>query len=134
LGHIQGIFRKVLTLCGNAGAIKITLAEKPMHKMSPVDELAEIRADIARLKLREAALRQVVLSGDAATGRWYRAEVMESRARVFDARLLPPQIRDNPAYWRERLTKMVKCLPVQARAERPGWPIRRGEMQGAHLQ
>jgi hypothetical protein len=105
-----------------------------MHKMSPVDELAETRAEIARLKLREAALRQAVLAGVAVAGRWYRAEVRDARARVFDPALLPPQVRDNPAYWRERITRVVKCVPVQARAERPGWPIRRGEMQGAHLQ
>jgi hypothetical protein len=100
-----------------------------MHKLSPVDELAEIRAEIARLKARELTLRQVILSQDPAPGRWHRVEVTEQRARIFDARLLPPQIRDNPAYWRERVTQVVKCLPVQARAigERPGWPIRREE-------
>lgn len=105
-----------------------------MHKKSPVDELAETRAEIARLKLREAVLRRAVLTGAAVTGRWYRAEVNEARARVFDPQLLPPQVRDNPAYWRERLTKVVKCLPVQVRAERAGWPIQRGAMSAAHLQ
>jgi hypothetical protein len=98
-----------------------------MHKLSPADELAELRAEIARLKLREATLRNAILSGDPAPGRWHRVEVSEHRARIFDARLLPPQIRDNPAYWRERVTQVVKCLPVQPRAigDRPGWPISR---------
>lgn len=105
-----------------------------MPKLSPVDELAETRAEIARLKLREAALRQVLLASDGALGRWYRAEVQEASARIFDPELLPPQVRDNPAYWRERLTKVVKCLPVLAKADRPGWPIQRGGMQGAHFQ
>jgi hypothetical protein len=98
-----------------------------MHKLSPADELAEIRAEIAKLKAREATLRHLILSQEPAAGRWHRVEITEHRARVFDARLLPPQIRDNPAYWRERITQVVKCLPIQARAigDRPGWPIRR---------
>lgn len=128
------VFRKVLTICANAGGDKISLKGNPMHKMSPVDELAETRAEIARLKLREAALRQAVLDGEVGVDRWYRAEVRETRARVFDPTLLPPQVRDNPAYWRERLTRAVKCVPVHARTERPGWPIQRGAMVGAHLQ
>jgi hypothetical protein len=82
---------------------------------------------MARLKQREAALRALVLQQEPAVGRWHRIEVTEQRARVFDSRLLPPQIRDNPAFWRERITKVVKCLPIPARAigDRPGWPIRR---------
>jgi hypothetical protein len=97
-----------------------------MHKLSPADELAEVRAEIAKLKAREATLRHLILSQQPAAGRWHRVEITEHRARVFDARLLPPQIRDNPAYWRERVTQVVKCLPIQARAigDRPGWPIR----------
>lgn len=98
-----------------------------MHKLSPADELAEIRAEIAKLKAREATLRTAILSQEPAPGRWHRVEITEHHARVFDARLLPSQIRDNPAYWRERVTQVVKCLPIQARAigDRPGWPIRR---------
>ncbi len=98
-----------------------------MHKLSPADELAEIRAEMARLKAREAALRALLLSQEPAVGRWHRIEITEQRARVFDARLLPPHIRDNPAFWRERVTQVVKCLPIQTRTvgDRPGWPIRR---------
>jgi hypothetical protein len=98
-----------------------------MHKLSPADELAEIRAEIAKLKAREATLRNLILSQEPAVGRWHRVEVTEHRARVFDARLLPTHIHDNPAYWRERITQVVKCLPIRARAigDRPGWPIRR---------
>ncbi len=98
-----------------------------MHNLSPADELAEVRAEIAKLKAREAVLRTAILSQEPAAGRWRRVEITEQRARVFDARLLPPQIHNNPAYWRERITQVVKCLPIQARAigDRPGWPIRR---------
>jgi hypothetical protein len=98
-----------------------------MYKISPADELAELRAEIARLKLKEAALRTAILAAPPQPGRWHRVEVVEQKSLVFDAKLLPPQIRDNPAYWRERITQVVKCLPVQMRAatERPGWPIQR---------
>lgn len=98
-----------------------------MHRLAAADELADIRAEIARLKLREATLRAAILSQPPETGRWHRVEVTEHTSRVFDAALLPAQIRDNPSYWRERITQVVKCLPVQWRAagERPGWPIRR---------
>ncbi len=98
-----------------------------MHKLAPADELADIRAEIARLKLREAALRMAVLTNPPPPGRWNRIEVVEQKSRVFDAKLLPQQIRDNPTYWRERITQVVKCLPVEMRSvgDRPGWPIRR---------
>jgi hypothetical protein len=98
-----------------------------MYKPNLADELADIRAEIARLKLKEAALRTAILAAPPQAGRWHRIEVVEQKSRVFDARLLPPQIRDNPAYWRDRITQVVKCLPVQMRnaPDRPGWPIQR---------
>ena len=98
-----------------------------MRRLSPADELAEIRAEIARLKAREAKLRDLILSTPAAlrSGRWHKIEVTEHLIRQFDHSLLPAAIRDNPAFWRERLQTNVRTLPVQARASRPGWPIRR---------
>ena len=96
-----------------------------MHSLSPADELFELRADIARLKLLEAALRaQILASPDTtAIGRWHRVEVLETNARVFDAKLLPDAIRDDPRFYRNRVTQVVRCLPVEAK--RPGWPIQR---------
>lgn len=102
--------------------------EAPMHHMNPADELAEVRAEIARLKLREAQLRArlIEMPPEARQGRWSRAEVLESRMRIFDARLLPPALRDDPRYWRERVSLTLRCLPIQARSPaRPGWPITR---------
>jgi hypothetical protein len=100
-----------------------------MHHLSPVDELAEIRAEIARLKDRESALRDMILTAPPAslTGRWHRVEVTEQRVRMFDPSLLPPAIRENPAFWRERVQTRVSTLALQARQPRPGWPIRRGD-------
>ena len=107
-----------------------------MHSFSPADELADLRADIARLKLLEAALRAKILAcPDAQSiGRWHRIEVIETKARVFDAKLLPAAIRDDPRFYRDRVTQVVRCLPVAAK--RPGWPIQRdsrfGQGQAVH--
>lgn len=97
-----------------------------MHSLSPADELADLRADIARLKLLEAALRARILAApdQNAIGRWHRIEVLETKARVFDAKLLPDAISDDPRFYRDRVTQIVRCLPVEAK--RPGWPIQRG--------
>ena len=98
-----------------------------MQKLSPVDELAEIRAEIARLQSREAKLCTAFLNGAAqpVAGRWSRIELETSHDRLFDPSLLPPSIADNPRYWRPRVTQIVRCLPLQIVAARPGWPIRR---------
>ena len=96
-----------------------------MHSLSPADELADLRADIARLKLLEAALRAKILASPdtQSVGRWHRIEVSETKARVFDAKLLPAAVRDDPRFYRDRVTQIVPCLPVDAK--RPGWPIQR---------
>ena len=107
-----------------------------MHSLSPADELADLRADLARLKMLEAALRAKILASPDTTaiGRWHRIEVIETSTRVFDAKLLPDAIRDDPRFYRNRVTQVVRCLPVEAK--RPGWPIQRGvgysQTQGVH--
>ena len=95
-----------------------------MHRLSPADELAELRAEIARLKRREAALRQAILRdpGICMVGRWHRIEVEETRARVFDVQLLPAAIRGDPRYRCERVTTYVRCLPVLVCAAAPPVP------------
>lgn len=106
-----------------------------MHHLSPADELAEIRAEIARLKAREARLRESLISAAPAAlvGRWHRVEVAEHRHRLFDPALLPAAIRENPAFWRERVQTTVRTVPVQAGPSRPGWPIRRaGDQRAMH--
>ena len=105
-----------------------------MHSLSPADELAEIRAEIARLKAREAALRaQFLRDPDHGTlGRWSRVEVVESHSRRFNAALLPPAILNDPRYREEKVVRTVKVVPVQfAATTRPGWPIQR-DMRPLH--
>lgn len=93
-----------------------------MHQISLADELADTRAEIVRLKQREATLRAAILErrGQVSPGRWHRVEVVERRSRVFDQKLLPTEVANNPAYLRERVTRYVKCLPVQVGGSRPG--------------
>ncbi|MBL9055629.1 MAG: hypothetical protein JNJ84_05060 [Rhodobacteraceae bacterium] len=100
-----------------------------MHKLHPADELADIRAEIARLKAREAALRQLLLQRPdlAAQGRWTRVELITLRQSRFAPALLPEPILNDPQYRRERCVQVLRCLPlpVPLPPVRPGWPIRR---------
>lgn len=99
-----------------------------MLNLALADELAEIRAEIARLKLREAVLRAQFLADPTAPrrGRWHRVEVEERHVPRFNPALLPAAILHDPRYREHRLVQTVRCLPVPLTvALRPGWPIRR---------
>lgn len=99
-----------------------------MHKRNPADELAEIRAEIARLKRREAELRAAFLArpDQPAQGRWSRVEVVETRQSRFDPTLLPLSILQDPRFRCDKIVQIVRCLPLPpGLAPRPGWPIRR---------
>jgi hypothetical protein len=65
-------------MCFSKGIVMLNLAL--------ADELAEIRAEIARLKLREAVLRAQFLADPTAPrrGRWHRVEVEERQAPRFN--------------------------------------------------
>lgn len=82
-----------------------------MQLKPPADELAEIRAEIARLRAREGALREILLR-DAAMpkiGRVHKVELVTNRQRIFDPRLLPEAIRLDPAYTREKVTRVLRA-------------------------
>lgn len=98
-----------------------------MKGLSPADELAEIRAEIARLRLRETALKAAFLQHplNLLTGRWTRVEIREEHSRVFDPALLPPDIRADPRFCRAKVVQVVQTFPLPPAAKRPGWPIRR---------
>lgn len=100
-----------------------------MHALSPADELADIRAEIARLKLREQTLRDGFIKAPNAEnyGRWTRVEVTVTQKSRFDASLLPEVIRNDPAYFRQSSCHIVRCYPAQPTlVQRAGWPIQRG--------
>lgn len=78
--------------------------------MNPADELASVRVQIARLKARERMLREALIADERGrVGRWTRAEVVERAVRLFDHRLLPEPIREDPMFWRERRMVEVLC-------------------------
>ncbi|MGD9918046.1 MAG: hypothetical protein AB7U46_08510 [Paenirhodobacter sp.] len=89
-----------------------------MHLKTPADELADIRAEIARLRKREAELRAAYLGNPELPkiGRWHKVELKTLRQRVFEPRLLPEEIRLDPAYMREKVTRVLRTsrVPVQA--------------------
>lgn len=92
------------------------------------DELADVRAEIQRLRRRELELRQALVALPAAErlGRWTEAEVTLRRRRVFNPWLLPADVRQDPRYWEDRPSHLVTLRPLSVQPKsRPGWPIRR---------
>lgn len=108
-----------------------------MFAQSPADELAEIRAEIARLRAREGELRAAYLSNAALprVGRWHRVDLLTHRQRIFEPRLLPEDIRLDPAFTREKVTRVLRAsrrldlAPPEAGADaqpaRPATPRKR---------
>lgn len=84
-----------------------------MYQQNPADELADLRAEMAVLKRREAILRdQILRAPEPAQGRWHRAEIKKTVSRVFDAALLPEAVRKDPRFSRERVSYTVRCVPL----------------------
>lgn len=98
-----------------------------MHPMTAADELAMIRSRISRLKAREQELREVLIAApdEARQGRWVRADLVETVIRVFDHRLLPDALRDDPRYWRDRVLTQVTFHPVEGQVPANWVPPRR---------
>lgn len=100
-----------------------------MRLMKAADELAEVRAEIDRLRQKEGQLSAALLHASAADrqGRWTRVEVSRVLHEVFDPALLPDEVRQDPRYRRAATEEVIACLPLPAapRQPRPGWPIRR---------
>ena len=99
-----------------------------MHAHNRADELADVRAEIARLKIREQALRDGFIKRPQADiiGRWTQVAVPVTQKSRFDSSLLPEVIRNDPAYFRHSVTHIVRCFPApMIPVQRAGWPIRR---------
>jgi hypothetical protein len=86
------------------------------RNMPAADELELVRAEIKRLKAREAELRAAMLEGgDTEPGQDWRVEVVEQRRRTLDRAALPPEIAADPRFWKERVARVVKTISVRAR-------------------
>ena len=102
--------------------------EGRMKAMQPADELAEVREELARLRLREAQLRALLVARPelARQGRWTRVEMEERLENRLDPALMPENLRGDPAFRRTVPLLVLRCLPLPRQTLRPGWPIRRG--------
>ncbi len=97
------------------------MADGRSPNMAPADELELVRGELKRLRAREAALREQVLAdGGAEAGEDWRVEVVEQRRRTLDRAALPAEIADDPRYWKETTTRVVKTVSVRARAPGEG--------------
>ncbi len=85
-----------------------------MPNRNPIDELGDIRAAIRVLKDQEQRLRDEILKSgrNDFSGSKFRVQIEEKTSRRFDKSKLPPQIADNPAYWKETTTLYVRTFPL----------------------
>lgn len=93
-----------------------------IRNIHPAEELFEIRAEIRALKAREAELRAYFLTGARVADRRgprHEIAVTDQRRRVFARNRLPAAILEDPRYWRQKLSRVVKLLP---RAPVPACP------------
>ena len=79
-----------------------------MHRLHPVEELAQIRAEIRALQAREDELRAGFLSGRTPReGPSHRVSVTQQQTRVFDQTRLPEAILQNPRFYRDQISARV---------------------------
>lgn len=84
------------------------------------DELGDIRALIRTLKAREEELRRRILdrrpNGDTSGARWT-LSVRNGTRRSLDRTRLPPDILNDPRYWKETAAQTVVCRPLNEDAD-----------------
>jgi len=91
-----------------------------MSSMQPADELAMIRADLRRLKEREAFLHRGMLEKRLSLcGKDAVASVKIMKKRHLRADLLPDHVRENDAYWETQVLREIHVERAQARKRPP---------------
>ncbi|MFK7944217.1 MAG: hypothetical protein AB8B85_15070 [Paracoccaceae bacterium] len=85
--------------------------------MTPADELGHIREELKRLKARETELRTEILETGDATGTDYTIEIKTQERRTLDKGKLPPEILEDPYYYKTSTSQIVRTVPVET-AER----------------
>lgn len=90
------------------------------QNLHPADELAQIRASMTKLRIREAALldhfRNTVPKGDDCPahllhGEGFRVKLTSHEKRVFDPSRLPQAALANPQFYRRERQTLVTTLP-----------------------
>lgn len=83
------------------------------RNMSPADEMGLIRLQLKDLKAREQKLRRDFLKlRSAQYGDEWKVEVVPQRRRTFVRDALPDDIVNDPRYWRETISYIVKTYRV----------------------
>lgn len=84
------------------------------------DQLGQVRAEIRALKAREAELRDRALRlrpNGPVEGAEYTLELRHGTRRSLDTKALPPEIRQDPRFWREAATTTVRVTARRAAAD-----------------
>ena len=93
--------------------------------MDPVDEFAQVRAEIRRLEEREAALRaEMPRPGARLRSNLYEVVIKDQLRRTFPKDLLPPEVLRVPKYWKESRCQVV--LVRELADDGPALPQRYG--------
>ncbi|MEL6572731.1 MAG: hypothetical protein AAFQ64_13790 [Pseudomonadota bacterium] len=102
-----------------------------MKNIHPADELAMIRADLRRLKEREAFLRRGFLTLRLPTrGEDAVASIKVVKQRRFRRDLLPKAVLDNADYWETEIIRHVHVDEApKARGHIPGFVVEDADVQ-----
>ncbi len=110
---------------------QVAFAAPPRRLASarPADDLADVRAELARLRSREQALVDLLLARPELreAGQNCRVELDFVEEPLLRTEALPSDLQNNPALWRKVLRPVLSCHPARPLAEprRPGWPMQR---------
>lgn len=86
----------------------------------PIDELADVRAELKRLKAREAELRDVILAGGCElVGDQFEASVRETKSERIDVEALRREMGTKALapYMRESTTCTIRVVERQVLEE-----------------
>lgn len=86
----------------------------------PVDELAEIQAELDRLRQRREALVDMFLTPGADTrfeGRTHVVEIIAEQRRTFDRRRLPPAILQDERFYALSTCRNLRLVPKRPEPE-----------------
>ncbi|MEL7466958.1 MAG: hypothetical protein AAFN27_00800 [Pseudomonadota bacterium] len=84
------------------------------RNISPADELGHIRAEMKRLKAREAELKDQITETGQTEGADFTVRVVEQTRRTLNREALPPEILEDDRYWKVSISRVVKTVQVES--------------------